>query len=85
MRDEFLPPQSLWWGQQCTAQESSRPLMAETCMATGPCVHFAGNYLHRYSAAGALADAHATIRKHILAWSGNTLHLFREQRMKNDL
>lgn len=40
-----------------TTMQSSRPRTAKTCMATGPRVHSAGNYLHRYSAAGASAAA----------------------------
>lgn len=85
VRDEFFPPRSLRWEQQCAAQQSLRPLTVATCIATGPRVHFTGNYLHHYSAAGASAVACTTIRKHTLAWSGNALHPFCKQRMKNDL
>lgn len=38
IRDEFCPPtHPFWWGQQCPAPQSPRPLTAKTCSATGPC------------------------------------------------
>lgn len=69
------------------ANNPRSPLTAETCMAKGPHprAHFAGNYLHHYSAAGTSAVAHAAVRKHIVARSRNALHRLCEQRMRNDL